>query len=135
MTAFEFYKKCSWKGKLLIIKTLIELPAAIFHELCHVLGAIITFSEILEIKLLYFYKIEGNYIKSYSCNVYTNTKGLLLYIRCLIINIAPALGMIGLLLVDCNFVYWIILSFKTFWLSDQDIANVKANWKSLINSK
>mgnify|MGYP003436614357 FL=1 len=132
MTAFEFYNRCSWKGRLLILKTLFELPAAVFHELCHIVGAVLTWSTILKVEVLYFYEVEGNTIKSYACNVTTNTKGNLLYLRCLIINIAPVLGIVGLLAIDYDFIYWIILSFKTFWLSDQDIRNARNNFKSLV---
>lgn len=131
MTAFEFFKRVNFKIKLSILITLFELPAVVYHELCHVIGAILTFSRITKIEVNYFYKVEGEYLKSYEFTVNTNTRGKFVHLRALIINVAPVIGILILLLIDLRFIYWIIASIKTFWLSKVDIENVTYNWKHL----
>lgn len=122
-----FFKSCSFYSKLQIIKSIVDLPAIIFHEICHVLMALVLFVKIRQIRCDYFYKIENNTLFAYSFCVSSETKDTLIgALKRILINAAPVIGLLVLIyfLFDSWALLYVGFSLKLFLLSKQDIENI-----------
>jgi len=118
-----FWKSASLINRLKIIRTILEIPGLIFHELCHIIFIVIFMRKITSIKFIYFYKVDKktNILNTYKFSISHTGYSNLLFIS--IISIAPVLGIIFALFIIKIFPYlfiYLILSYKTTFLSNED---------------
>lgn len=138
----NYFINHNWTVRVGLLKTLLDLPAMLLHELSHYVVAKFLLISDGFIKCHYFYeiypeKIDGdmyNVMHSYSFSVPTlyNENNKWNVFRNLLVSISPLYVIIILLCINKLFIFWILLSLKTFLPSKGDIRNSKNNLQILI---
>lgn len=119
----SFYRLCNWKGKVNILYTLIELPACLFHELCHILAGLILTFNVPTFEVEHFYEVQGRTLRSYRFSVGTKRTNKLFFF---FIASAPIYGYMSLFFIlGPWFIPYGLLCARGFWLSKEDKMNVR----------
>jgi hypothetical protein len=120
-----FFKEANFVSKLLIIKSFLDLPAILFHELTHIVTAFILCVKILRVEVNGFYKVEGDFLVTQFKVTTSANNNFFGWLRQFFICISPLLGMCGLVWFFPNYfvLCYIGFSFNAFFMSDVDITN------------
>lgn len=126
------------KKALTILKTIyyqLDLPAHLYHELCHVLMMLLLFPFITRInwKQCYFKIGCNNYLLWGSCRISFNCKSLIIS---MIISAAPVIGWLVGYIIAMNTYPLIAIYFglwfpRSFNMSKQDISQFKESYNQL----
>ena len=138
---YNYFINHNWADRVGLLKTLLDLPAILLHELSHYIVAKLLLINDGFIKCHYFYEvfpeeIDGdmyNVMHSYSFSVSTlyNENNKWNVVRNLLVSISPLYVILILLCINKLFILWILLSLKTFLPSKEDMLNSKNNLQIL----
>ena len=128
----RFYIHTTVFNRIGIIRVILELPAAIFHELCHILMCIILLQKIEYIRCYYFFKVveadTNCTLKSYFFQIYHKNRD---YFTSFLICVAPVVGVILSIFISYYLTLYLLLAYKGSFLSKQDVLNVKEIFNKL----
>lgn len=118
---------------LWIIKTLIELPAFLYHELMHILFILFTFSS-ASVNEAYFYEIKNNENKTQTLSSYQLSLNITAWSNTnhILVAIAPLIGWIILIICAIATSSWFLLGYcffccHMFFLSGTDIKSLRSS--------
>lgn len=133
MTAYQFFKLGSVWVKIRVIHSVFDIPAFIVHELSHYLFAKILFVKVTDVKLHYFYEVDGNNLNTYGFSVYTQHPNTTMgNLRGILVNMPPLITAFILCTLHPYFVFWVLFSMQQFLPSSQDFANAKGSINRLL---
>jgi hypothetical protein len=139
---YNFYKDCNWYEKLLILKQLSDLPVIFLHEFSHWITSVLLLVNKGGIKCDHFlpvtehekngviHKSMGGYRFYVTSKLIQDNKWSAF--KNLLVNLSPLYVIFILLYINKLFIFWILLSLKTFLPSKEDILNAKNNLQILI---
>lgn len=141
----KFFKNADFFSQLNIFKSFFQLPACVYHELCHILMIVLFLKKINYIKCVYFYKVfwglkevkESVQLKngrSYptSIIIYDSLQTYKFEIShvshtklCkILVSVAPLIGIAISFFISPYLFIYLLLSYRTACLSEQDFSNV-----------